>query len=192
MPPSVSSAVASSAGMLALAAARLGFKCHIFSPNPDSPAFDVAHRVHLRRLFRHAGARRFAADVDVVTYEFENVPAETATFLRRVFRSWPDPKILATTQDRLAEKKNSSVRSASVSRPSPMWRSRPGLRRRSSGSDGRRCSRRAVSVMTAKVRRHQGRQRSTCSVARSRRPSLHPRSVRAVRTRGLGHCRARP
>ena len=31
--------------MLALAAARLGFKCHVFSPNPDSPAFDVVHRV---------------------------------------------------------------------------------------------------------------------------------------------------
>ena len=38
--------------MLALAAARLGFKCHVFSPHPDSPAFDVVHRVTLRRLQR--------------------------------------------------------------------------------------------------------------------------------------------
>ena len=47
---------------------------------------------------------RFATDVDVVTYEFENVPAETATFLAARVPVVPDPKILATTQDRLAEK----------------------------------------------------------------------------------------
>ena len=47
---------------------------------------------------------RFAADVDVVTYEFENVPAETATFLAARVPVLPDPKILAITQDRLAEK----------------------------------------------------------------------------------------
>jgi 5-(carboxyamino)imidazole ribonucleotide synthase len=90
--------------MLALAAARLGFKCHVFAPSPDSPAFDVVHRVSCADYNDTQALDRFAADVDVVTYEFENVPAETATFLAARVPVLPDPKILATTQDRLAEK----------------------------------------------------------------------------------------
>jgi 5-(carboxyamino)imidazole ribonucleotide synthase len=90
--------------MLALAAARLGFKCHIFSPNRDSPAFDVVHRVTCADYADTAALDRFAAEVDIVTYEFENVPAETAAFLAARIAVLPDPKILATTQDRLAEK----------------------------------------------------------------------------------------
>jgi 5-(carboxyamino)imidazole ribonucleotide synthase len=90
--------------MLALAAARLGFKCHVFAPHPDSPAFEVVRRV-TRADYTDTGAlARFAENVDVVTYEFENVPAETATFLAARVPVLPDPKILATTQDRLAEK----------------------------------------------------------------------------------------
>ena len=90
--------------MLALAAARLGFKCHVFSPNPDSPAFDVVRRVTHADYGDTEALDRFAEDVDVVTYEFENVPAETAAFLAARVPVLPDPKILATTQDRLAEK----------------------------------------------------------------------------------------
>jgi 5-(carboxyamino)imidazole ribonucleotide synthase len=90
--------------MLALAAARLGFKCHVFAPNPDSPAFDVVHRVTCADYTDTQALDRFAADVDAVTYEFENVPAETATFLAARIPVLPDPQVLATTQDRLAEK----------------------------------------------------------------------------------------
>jgi 5-(carboxyamino)imidazole ribonucleotide synthase len=90
--------------MLALAAARLGLKCHVFAPSPDSPAFDVVHRVTCADYNDAEALDRFAADVDVVTYEFENVPAETATFLAARVPVLPDPNILATTQDRLAEK----------------------------------------------------------------------------------------
>jgi 5-(carboxyamino)imidazole ribonucleotide synthase len=90
--------------MLALAAARLGFKCHVFAPSPDSPAFDVVHRVTCADYSETEALDRFAADVDVVTYEFENVPAETATFLAARVPVLPDPKILAITQDRLSEK----------------------------------------------------------------------------------------
>ncbi len=90
--------------MLALAAARLGFKCHVFSPSPDSPAFDVVHRATTADYGNTEALDRFAADVDVVTYEFENVPAETATFLAARVPVVPDPNILAITQDRLAEK----------------------------------------------------------------------------------------
>jgi 5-(carboxyamino)imidazole ribonucleotide synthase len=90
--------------MLALAAARLGFKCHVFSPSPDSPAFDVVHRATPADYSNTEALDRFAADVDVVTYEFENVPAATATFLAARVPVVPDPNILAITQDRLAEK----------------------------------------------------------------------------------------
>jgi 5-(carboxyamino)imidazole ribonucleotide synthase len=90
--------------LLALAAARLGFRCHVFAPSPDSPAFDVVHRVTCADYTDTEALDRFAADVDVVTYEFENVPAETAAFLAARVPVLPDPAILATTQDRLAEK----------------------------------------------------------------------------------------
>jgi 5-(carboxyamino)imidazole ribonucleotide synthase len=90
--------------MLALAAARLGFKCHVFAPNRDSPAFDVVHQTTCADYIDTPALERFAASVDVVTYEFENVPAEAAAFLAARVPVLPDPKVLATTQDRLAEK----------------------------------------------------------------------------------------
>jgi 5-(carboxyamino)imidazole ribonucleotide synthase len=90
--------------MLALAAARLGLKCHVFCPDSHSPAFDVVRSVTEADYLDFAALDRFAADVDVVTYEFENVPAETATFLSARKPVLPDPKVLATTQDRLIEK----------------------------------------------------------------------------------------
>src|SRR5262245_66068381 len=89
--------------MLALAAARLGFKCHVFSPSPDLPAFDVTHRSTCADYSDTAALDRFAADVDVVTYEFENVPAQTATFLSARKPVPPDPAVLATTQARRPE-----------------------------------------------------------------------------------------
>ena len=90
--------------MLALAAARLGFKCHVFAPSPDAAAFDVVHRVTCADYADNAALDRFAADVDVITYEFENVPAQTATFLSARTSVLPDPRVLAITQDRLTEK----------------------------------------------------------------------------------------
>ena len=90
--------------MLALAAARLGLNCHIYSPEKDSCAFEVV-RHHTRASYEDASAlRRFAEAVDVITYEFENVPAKTAAFLERRKQVVPDPKVLETTQDRLVEK----------------------------------------------------------------------------------------
>ena len=90
--------------MLAMAAARLGFRCHVLCPDPASPAFEVARRVTEADYLDKSALDRFAEDVDLITYEFENVPAETATFLAARKPVLPDPKILATTQDRLAEK----------------------------------------------------------------------------------------
>jgi 5-(carboxyamino)imidazole ribonucleotide synthase len=90
--------------MLALAAARLGFRCHIFAPDRDSPAFDVVRESTRANYDDEQALARFAENVDVVTYEFENIPAETAAFLAPLVPVLPDPKVLATTQDRIAEK----------------------------------------------------------------------------------------
>jgi len=90
--------------MLALAAAKLGLKCHVFSPDPHSPAFEVVRRATIADYTDTEALDRFAADVDVITYEFENIPAETALFLSSRRPVLPDPAVLAVTQDRLTEK----------------------------------------------------------------------------------------
>jgi 5-(carboxyamino)imidazole ribonucleotide synthase len=90
--------------MLALAAARLGLKSHVFCPDPQAPAFDVVRRETLADYGDEGALDRFAEAVDVITYEFENVPAEAAKFLAARKPVLPDPAVLATTQDRLAEK----------------------------------------------------------------------------------------
>src|SRR5205807_5633353 len=87
--------------MLALAAARLGLKCHVFSPDPDSPAFDVVNRATCAEYADVEALEIFAADVDIITYEFENVPSATALVLAAHRPVLPDPEILKTTQDRL-------------------------------------------------------------------------------------------
>jgi 5-(carboxyamino)imidazole ribonucleotide synthase len=90
--------------MLAMAAARLGLKCQVFSPDPDSPAFDVVLNATCAEYADVEALELFANDVNVITYEFENVPAATAMILAARRPVLPAQKILETTQDRLAEK----------------------------------------------------------------------------------------
>jgi 5-(carboxyamino)imidazole ribonucleotide synthase len=90
--------------MLALAAARLGLKAQVFSPDPDSPAFDVVLHATCAEYADVEALELFANDVDVVTYEFENVPSATAMVLAARRPVIPARKILETTQDRLIEK----------------------------------------------------------------------------------------
>src|SRR6218665_2677882 len=90
--------------MLALAAARLGMKTHIYCPDPNSPAFDVTPRKTVASYDDEAALADFAAGVDVITYEFENVPAKTAAFLQNLKPLRPGANALAVSQDRLAEK----------------------------------------------------------------------------------------
>ncbi len=92
------------ARMLALAAARLGLNCHIYAPEKDSCAFAVVRKFTCAAYDDASALRRFADSVDVVTYEFENVPAKTAAFLAHRKPVLPDPKVLEITQDRLIEK----------------------------------------------------------------------------------------
>jgi 5-(carboxyamino)imidazole ribonucleotide synthase len=90
--------------MLAMAAARLGIRCQVFSPDPDSPAFEVVQNATCAEYADVEALELFANDVDVVTYEFENVPAATAMVLAARRPVLPAQKILETTQDRLIEK----------------------------------------------------------------------------------------
>jgi 5-(carboxyamino)imidazole ribonucleotide synthase len=90
--------------MLALAAARLGLKTQVFAPDPDSPAFDVVQNATCAEYADVEALEIFASDVDVITYEFENIPSSTALILAARRPVLPDPKVLETTQDRLAEK----------------------------------------------------------------------------------------
>jgi 5-(carboxyamino)imidazole ribonucleotide synthase len=90
--------------MLAMAAARLGLRCQVFSPDPDSPAFDVVANATCAEYADVEALELFASDVDVITYEFENVPAASAMILGARRPVLPDRKILETTQDRLIEK----------------------------------------------------------------------------------------
>ena len=90
--------------MLAMAAARLGLRCQVFSPDPDSPAFDVVLNATCAEYADVEALELFANDVDVITYEFENVPAAAAMILGARRPVLPERTILETTQDRLAEK----------------------------------------------------------------------------------------
>jgi 5-(carboxyamino)imidazole ribonucleotide synthase len=92
------------ARMLALAAAPLGLRCHVYSPEKNSCAFDVVHAGTCASYDDETALGRFAGAVDVITYEFENVPAKTAAFLAQRRPVIPDPQVLETTQDRLVEK----------------------------------------------------------------------------------------
>jgi 5-(carboxyamino)imidazole ribonucleotide synthase len=92
------------ARMLALAAAPLGLRCHVYSPDKDSCAFEVVHAYTCAPYEDEDALAGFADAIDVITYEFENVPAETAAFLAQRKPVLPDPKVLETTQDRLVEK----------------------------------------------------------------------------------------
>jgi 5-(carboxyamino)imidazole ribonucleotide synthase len=90
--------------MLALAGAKLGLKSHIYCPDPQSPAFDVTPFKTIAAYDDEAALREFASQVDVITYEFENVPAATAEILASLKPLRPGANALAISQDRLAEK----------------------------------------------------------------------------------------
>jgi len=90
--------------MTALAAARLGYRCHVFTPERDGPAEQVSAAATIAAYDDEAALRRFAAAVDVVTFEFENVPAESVRLLAEIKPVRPDWHVLRIAQDRLLEK----------------------------------------------------------------------------------------
>lgn len=90
--------------MLAIAAARLGFTCHIYA-DTTGPAFDVAAASTVGPYEDLGKIRSFAESVDVVTYEFENVPLGAAAAASAVAPVRPGPRALEVAQDRLVEKR---------------------------------------------------------------------------------------
>jgi 5-(carboxyamino)imidazole ribonucleotide synthase len=90
--------------MSAMAAARLGFLVHVFSPEQDGPAAQVAARNTVAAYDDLAALRSFADAVDVVTFEFENLPAESLELLESLKPVRPGARILAISQDRILEK----------------------------------------------------------------------------------------
>ena len=90
--------------MLSQAAAKLGLHCHVYAPEKDSCAFEVVRRATVADYLDKKALEIFARDCDVITYEFENVPAECAAFLKSREPVLPDPSVLENTQDRLIEK----------------------------------------------------------------------------------------
>jgi 5-(carboxyamino)imidazole ribonucleotide synthase len=90
--------------MLVLAASRLGMKCHIYAPPGDNPAFDVAAGHTIATFDDMTALKAFAKACDVITYEFENVPGDTAQILEDSVALAPQAKALQISQDRALEK----------------------------------------------------------------------------------------
>jgi 5-(carboxyamino)imidazole ribonucleotide synthase len=90
--------------MSAMAAARLGYRCHILTREQDSPAAQVSHGVTISDYTDPKSLRSFADAVDVISFEFENVSAEGLDLLASLKPVRPSPAILRISQDRIAEK----------------------------------------------------------------------------------------
>jgi 5-(carboxyamino)imidazole ribonucleotide synthase len=90
--------------MTALAAARLGFRTHIYATEADSPGSQVTPLVTIGRFDDATALQRFAESVDVVTYETENIPLDTVATIQPIRPVLPGIDVLRVTQDRLLEK----------------------------------------------------------------------------------------
>ncbi|MER5170642.1 MULTISPECIES: 5-(carboxyamino)imidazole ribonucleotide synthase [Thioclava] len=90
--------------MLSVAASRLGFKTHIFEPGSNPPAGHVAETVTTASYEDVDALRAFAQSVDVITYEFENIPTSALDILEAIRPLHPNRRALATSQDRIIEK----------------------------------------------------------------------------------------
>lgn len=90
--------------MLAMAAAEMGYHTHIYCPEKAAPASEVATRTTTAAYEDEAALDTFAAGVDVVTYEFENIPLLPVRRLAARVPLHPGPQLLAATQHRVEEK----------------------------------------------------------------------------------------
>jgi 5-(carboxyamino)imidazole ribonucleotide synthase len=90
--------------MLAMAAGRLGYRCHIYAPDEAPPAAEVAAAFTRGAWEDEAALAAFGRSVDVATYEFENIAAAPLAALAAEVPLYPPAAALATAQDRLSEK----------------------------------------------------------------------------------------
>ena len=90
--------------MLSIAASRLGLKTHIFEPGKNTPAGQVANTVTTAKYDDYPALIKFAESVDIITYEFENIPTEALNVIEAISPVMPNRRSLGTSQDRLIEK----------------------------------------------------------------------------------------
>ncbi|MDP4989783.1 MAG: 5-(carboxyamino)imidazole ribonucleotide synthase [Marivita lacus] len=90
--------------MLSVAASRLGFRCHIYEPGANPPAGQVADQVTTAAYEDEAALRAFGGCVDIITYEFENIPTAALDLLQDLAPIHPGREALRVSQDRLTEK----------------------------------------------------------------------------------------
>ena len=91
--------------MFAIAAAQMGYSVVIFCENENDPAAQVAHRCVIGPLDDHARVKSFAEQCDVITLEFENIPADTIELCESFAPTYPSASVLAVAQHRLTEKR---------------------------------------------------------------------------------------
>jgi 5-(carboxyamino)imidazole ribonucleotide synthase len=90
--------------MFAIAARRMGYRVHTYSPDSDTPTGQVSDREYQHSYEDLDAVREFARGVSVVTFEFENVPAESVEAAAALAPVRPSGAVLYTTQNRLREK----------------------------------------------------------------------------------------
>ena len=90
--------------MLSLSASQLGFKTHIYDPDINAPAKQVTNLSSTFEYDDFKNLENFANKVDVITYEFENIPLETIKFCQNLKSVYPNYKSLGICQDRITEK----------------------------------------------------------------------------------------
>ena len=90
--------------MFAMAARRMGYRIHVFSPEKDTPAGQFADREVVGAYEHETAVRGFAKDLDLLTFEFENIPRQTVDWCAAECEVRPNGSILHTAQNRLREK----------------------------------------------------------------------------------------
>ena len=90
--------------MFALAAAQMGYRVWVFDPGLPSPAGEVASRHICAAYDDHAALQEFGEACEVITTEFENIPAETLRFLQQYAQVCPNPEAVYIAQNRIREK----------------------------------------------------------------------------------------
>jgi 5-(carboxyamino)imidazole ribonucleotide synthase len=90
--------------MFAVAARRMGYRVHVFTPEPDSPAAQFSDRATVAEYGDEAAVAGFAQAVDLLTFEFENIPSQTIGWCAARCDVRPAGSILHTAQNRLREK----------------------------------------------------------------------------------------
>ena len=90
--------------MLAIAASRLGYKSHIFDPNINSPASQVSTFSTQASYDNVQALASFAKSVDIVTYEFENIPTDALNIIEKHASIFPSKEALFTSQEKKKEK----------------------------------------------------------------------------------------